>query len=412
MDDSPAAQVARAMARMYRNRMCTPSGGNVSMLDASGDIWLTPSGRDKGALAAADICRVSPCGKTEGPFAPSVELAFHREVYRVRPDIRAVLHAHPPHIVAFSLAGRLPCAGILPHFRETLGPVRMAAYALPGSARLGRLIAGEFEKGAGIVLMESHGVAVGAASLEEACAKAEALERCAEIETLAAMLGGARKAGGNPFADDTRDFCRGGDSCSDFDSERAAMLAYIRRALRQGLFVGGDGSLSVRLAGGCFLVTPRAGDLESVSGSGLVKISGRECEAGKRPCRFAGLHRGIYDRHPGVNSVFAANPPHISAFAVTDAPFLARTIPESYIALRGAKKVPAHGGFPALASRGAPLIICENGPVLAIGSCIRQAFDRLEVAEATARAALLAGPGAPVLGESQLEEIDRAFGFA
>lgn len=104
----PADQLVMIMQRIYSCGMTTTSGGNLSIRDENGDIWITPTGIDKGSLTREDIVRVSPSGETFGPHQPSVELPFHREIYRLRPDLRAILHAHPPTLVAFSLARRIP----------------------------------------------------------------------------------------------------------------------------------------------------------------------------------------------------------------------------------------------------------------------------------------------------------------
>ena len=93
----PADQLVQIMDRIYRNGMTTTSGGNLSILDDNGDIWITPSGIDKGTLKGGDICCVKCDGTVQGPYKPSVELPFHASVFRKHPDIKAVL-ADVPNI--------------------------------------------------------------------------------------------------------------------------------------------------------------------------------------------------------------------------------------------------------------------------------------------------------------------------
>ena len=81
----------RTMERIYRYRMTTTSGGNLSILDDAGDIWITPARVDKGNLTRDDIVRVSPDGSVDGPHPPSSEFPFHRAIYDSRPDIRAIV---------------------------------------------------------------------------------------------------------------------------------------------------------------------------------------------------------------------------------------------------------------------------------------------------------------------------------
>src|ERR1035437_10611927 len=89
----PRDEIIEIINRIYQNGMTTTSGGNLSMLDDDGSIWITPKGVDKGSLLPADIVRVLPCGNVDGIHDPSSELPFHIAIYKARPDIKAVLHA-------------------------------------------------------------------------------------------------------------------------------------------------------------------------------------------------------------------------------------------------------------------------------------------------------------------------------
>src|SRR5262249_29247070 len=148
--------------------MTTTSGGNLSVRDDDGSVWITPAGVDKGSLRRDDIVRVGPDGAAEGPHRPSSEFPFHRAVYAARPDLRAVVHAHPVALVAFSLCRRVPDTRLLPQSRRVCGPVGFAPYALPGSEALGRNIAASFAEGFDCVVLENHGVVTGGTSLGHA----------------------------------------------------------------------------------------------------------------------------------------------------------------------------------------------------------------------------------------------------
>ncbi|MBR6921150.1 MAG: class II aldolase/adducin family protein, partial [Clostridia bacterium] len=99
----PADQLVMFMQRIYDKGLTTTSGGNLSIMDRDGNIWITPASVDKGTLTRNDIVCVKPDGEITGNHKPSSELPFHQSVYKMRPDIRAVLHAHPPALVAFSI---------------------------------------------------------------------------------------------------------------------------------------------------------------------------------------------------------------------------------------------------------------------------------------------------------------------
>ena len=99
----PAEQITVIIGRIYRSGMTTTSGGNVSIMDDNGDMWITPSAIDKGSLTEKDIICVKADGTIIGPHKPSSEYPFHKAIYQMRPGMRAVIHAHPPALVSFSI---------------------------------------------------------------------------------------------------------------------------------------------------------------------------------------------------------------------------------------------------------------------------------------------------------------------
>ena len=141
----PADQIVMFMQRVYDKKLTSMSGGNLSVRDNEGNIWITPASIDKGSLTRRDIICVRPNGDCEGPHAPSSELPFHRSVYKLRSDLNAVLHAHPPALVAFSVARRLPELNLTPTVRYMCKNIKMAAYAIPGSQALSAEVGKVFE---------------------------------------------------------------------------------------------------------------------------------------------------------------------------------------------------------------------------------------------------------------------------
>ena len=136
----PAEQIALIIGRIYRRKMTTTSGGNLSIMDDNGDMWITPAGIDKGSLTPSDIMCVKADGTIIGPHRPSSEYPFHRALYKMRPKLRSVIHAHPPGLVTFSIVHQVPDTSIIPQARGVCGPVGFAPYALPGSELLGEKI--------------------------------------------------------------------------------------------------------------------------------------------------------------------------------------------------------------------------------------------------------------------------------
>ncbi|MCL2377453.1 MAG: class II aldolase/adducin family protein [Defluviitaleaceae bacterium] len=419
----PADQIVAIMSRIYDSGLTTTSGGNLSILDDNGDIWISPGGIDKGTLTRSDICCVKPDGKIVGPHKPSVELPFHASIYKKRSDIRAVLHAHPPKLVAFSVIRRLPELNLTSNSRRTCGSIAIAPYALPGSAELGEKIAAEFVKGYNIVVLENHGLVIGSDNLFDCFMKFETLEATAKLQINASKLGALKM-----FEDSelnlasirdhmTMDDFIVGRHSSEECAARRDMATLIKRSYRQGLFGSTRGTYSVRLSDGSFLITPFGVDRAYMTESDLVLIKNGMKEYGKIPSRSVRLHKLIYEKHPNIHSVLGAEPPHAMAFAVTDAVFDPRTIPESYILLRNIQKVSFSSVFVDIEnvvdmfSERTPVLICENNQILATGSSLLDAFDRLEVCEATAHSIIAARDiGEMVhISDEEIKEIDDAF---
>src|ERR1039457_19965 len=164
----PRDEILQAIQRIYRYRMTTTSGGNLSIREDNGDIWITPARLDKGSLRREDIVCVQANGTVAGPHRPSSELPFHQEIYRTRPDIRGIVHAHPVALVAFSLVHVVPDTHLFHQTRLGGGEAGFAPYELPGSLALGKNVAAIFGQGYDCVLLENHGAVTGGANLQEA----------------------------------------------------------------------------------------------------------------------------------------------------------------------------------------------------------------------------------------------------
>jgi len=157
----PRDEILQAIQRIYRYRMTTTSGGNLSIREENGDIWITPARLDKGSLRRDDIVCVHADGTMAGANRPSSELPFHQEIYRTRDDIRGIVHAHPVALVAFSLVHRVPDTRLFHQARLVCGEAGFAPYELPGSLALGRNVAALFRQGFDCVLLENHGAVTG-----------------------------------------------------------------------------------------------------------------------------------------------------------------------------------------------------------------------------------------------------------
>ena len=396
----PADQLVMFMQRIYDRGLTTTSGGNLSIMDNDGNIWITPASVDKGSLTRNDIVCVKPDGTVEGIHKPSSEFPFHASVYKMRPDLKAVLHAHPPALVAFSIARKLPSLDLIPTVRKTCSQMSIATYAVPGSDELGANIGAEFAKGFDIVLLENHGVCIGATDMFTAFMRFETLDYSANLELYASKLGKVKELSPEDLnVTDTRhhrlmdDFIPHTRSSEELEARRE-MIKLIRRSYKQGLFTATHGTYSVRLSDGSFLITPFGKDRAYLEEEDLVRIKADMKEQGKTPSRAVKAHSLIYQKNPDINAILLAHPPHAMAFAVTEADFDPRTIPESYILLRDIVKRPFDEIYTKpeeVAEKFAPnrpALIFENDCVIVTGENLLKAFDRMEVLESTAHSIL------------------------
>ena len=398
----PADQIVMFMQRVYDKKLTSMSGGNLSVRDNEGNIWITPASIDKGSLTRRDIICVRPNGDCEGPHAPSSELPFHRSVYKLRPDLNAVLHAHPPALVAFSVVRRLPELNLTPTVRYMCKNIKMAAYAIPGSQALSAEVGKVFEQGCNIALLENHGVCVGAADMLTAFQQFETLNYAAELEALATRRGEIRPLSETACQMSKTNVCselRNVSPKPRSSEELAArrdLIALIRRSYKMGLFTAAQGTYSTRLSDGSFIITPLHADSAYLEADDLVRIQDGAKEPGKTPDADVLLHQKIYDKNPKIGAIAFAQPVHSMVFAVTDMPFDTRTIPESYILLRDVKRIPFEAAYQNLDDVAAefdnahPVLLIENKSVIVTGASMLQVFDRLEVMEMTAASILKA----------------------
>lgn len=418
----PRDEIMRTMERIYRYRMTTTSGGNLSIHEPGGDIWITPARVDKGSLTRNDIVRVTAAGAVEGLHPPSSEFPFHKAVYAARPDIRAVVHAHPVALVAFSICHKTPDTRLFHQAHSVCGRVGFAPYALPGSAQLGSNIAEAFKAGCDSVILENHGVVVGGTSLSHAFQRFEAFEFAAKTVIKGRQIGEVRHLSEAHLEQaHSRSVALESFEPAPPDAQeqelRRQLHLFLRRGCRQRLFISTEGSFSARLGEDSFLITPTQKDRESLEISDFVLVQGNRRESGKKASRAAFAHQAIYRRHPHVQAIVFAHPVNATAFSVTDSVFDTRTIPESYVFLRDVRRAPygvqyLHDGSIAdYVTAASPAAILENDGVLVTGSSVLDAFDRLEVLESTAEAVINAHAIGEVsaMPDTVIQELREAF---
>ena len=419
----PVEQINVIIGRIYKSGMTTTSGGNISIRDTNGDIWITPSGVDKGNLTTKDIMCVKNDGTVVGLHKPSSEFPFHKAIFESRPDISAIIHAHPPALVAFSIARVVPDTKVVPQAHNICGDIGFAPYGTPGSEDLGKKIANEFIKNPyKAVIMENHGVVLGGSVMMDAYQRFETLEFCCRTIVNGGKLGKVNYLTDNQVASYVNHFPKNithfmdVEYPSDERALRSDMVNIIRRACNQGLMISTYGTVSVRWKNDDFLITPRDVARWDILSSDIVQIKNGMAEAGKTPSRSVALHQRIYQLNPHINSIICTQPVNLMAHAVSGTKFDVRTIPESWIFLQDVPSIEfgdLYDDIDRIANMFSTnrVLLVENDSVFVTGDKLLNTFDYLEVAEFSANSLVMAsgiGPLQPI-GDKEIEDLRVAF---
>src|SRR3954468_12508550 len=183
--------------RIWIKGFCAGNEGNHSYRIGENRILCTPTGISKGNLKPDDICTVDMEGKQiSGTRKRTSEINLHLAIYKTRPDVKAVIHSHPPHATAFAVASvDLPTC-IHPEAEVFLGAVKTAKYVTPGDQRLGESIL-PYVKDSNTILLQSHGVVCFHPDLEQAYYQLEIVDAYARILLLAKQVGSIRPLDAN-----------------------------------------------------------------------------------------------------------------------------------------------------------------------------------------------------------------------
>ena len=173
-------QVAYFMRRLYRQFLTTTSGGNISCRTSDGNIAITASQSDKCEQRTETVGIVTPDGKSLTPgLKLSIETGMHLAIYRERPDVSAIVHAHPVTATFFCTTEQDINMHLTAEAYAVAGDIVRIPYALMGSRELAELAA-EKMKHADCGLMENHGVIALGRTLLSAFDKMELLENAAK----------------------------------------------------------------------------------------------------------------------------------------------------------------------------------------------------------------------------------------
>lgn len=188
-------QICDIGKRIYDRGMVAANDGNISVKLNDNEFLCTPTGVSKGFMTPEYICKVDKDGNTiqaNGNFRPSSEIKMHMRVYKCRPDVGSVVHAHPSYATAFAIAGIPLTQPIMPEAVIALGCVPIAPYGTPSTMEIPDAVE-KFLPYYDAVLLESHGALTWSTDLLAAYHKMESVEFYAELLYKARQLGGPKE---------------------------------------------------------------------------------------------------------------------------------------------------------------------------------------------------------------------------
>jgi L-fuculose-phosphate aldolase len=184
------AAIVEVGRRLYARGLIGGNEGNVSAREGD-SVHITPAGVCKGFLRPEEIVTTDMEGRPRGGGRASTEVLTHTAVYRRRPDVGGVVHAHPPTATGFAVAGLPLDRPLVAEAVVALGPVPVIPYAMPSTAALAEDV-GAAICNAQAVLLAHHGALTVGESLWRAWERMETIEQLARVALVARLLGGER----------------------------------------------------------------------------------------------------------------------------------------------------------------------------------------------------------------------------
>ena len=180
-------EIAYFMRRLYRQKLTTTSGGNISARENK-SIFITPSAIDKGEMQTKQVAKIDLEGNIiDSVHKLSTETAMHLAIYKARPEITAIVHAHPPYATSYASSSKTLDSALTSEGRLILGDIAFANYALMGTEDLANVVA-KAAVNSNVILMENHGVIALGRDLLQAFDRLEVLEFTAKMNFITDTL--------------------------------------------------------------------------------------------------------------------------------------------------------------------------------------------------------------------------------
>ncbi len=188
-------QICEIGKRIYMNGFVAANDGNITVKISKDELIATPTGVSKGFMTPEMLIKVNLKGEVldaASSYKPSSELKMHLRVYQDRPDVNAVVHAHPPYATGFAVAGIPLDRPISAEAVVTLGAVPLAEFGLPSTNEVPEAIA-KYLPNYDAMLLANHGALSYGADLLNAYYKMESLEFYAKLTFISTQLGGPKE---------------------------------------------------------------------------------------------------------------------------------------------------------------------------------------------------------------------------
>ncbi|MHB8901677.1 MAG: class II aldolase/adducin family protein [Thermoguttaceae bacterium] len=175
--------------RIYKKGFAAANDGNISYRISENQVVCTPTGISKGFMKPDDLCMVDMTGKQiEGRRKATSEIKLHLAIMKERPDLKSVVHCHPPHATAFGIAREPVPQCVLPEVEIFLGDVPIAKYDIPGSQDFANTIL-PFVKKSNVIILANHGTVSYGETVEKAYWATEILDAYCRMLILSRSLG-------------------------------------------------------------------------------------------------------------------------------------------------------------------------------------------------------------------------------
>jgi len=182
-------QICEIGRRVYDKGFAAANDGNISIRVGENEVLCSPTMICKGFMTPDDICAVDLDGnQIAGKRKRTSEILLHLTIMKQRPDVKAVVHCHPPHATAFAVAGEPIPQCVLPEVEVFMGEIPIAPYETPGGQKFADTVL-PFLKGTSTVILKNHGTVSFGKDLQEAYWKTEILDAYCRILLLAKQLG-------------------------------------------------------------------------------------------------------------------------------------------------------------------------------------------------------------------------------